>query len=137
MGCVFDRGRICSILTNKECKDGGVCKFYRTKDENESSKRMADNLFEQHTGCKICNRDEYVKRHAPKGGVAMCDECHRSICPSGCPNCPDPIHINCDVCNQEIYDGDSYYLIYGSNVCEDCIIKKYRKTYNSEIEGIW
>lgn len=62
----------------------------------------------------------------------MCEECHMFTCPSGCPNAPEPPHIHCELCNQEIYDDDYYYDIDDLKICGDCVNREYRLTYNSE-----
>lgn len=57
-----------------------------------------------------------------------------SRCPSGCPNAPEPPHIHCDLCGQEIYQEDYYYYIDGFDICEDCLEKEYRKVYYDQNE---
>ena len=52
----------------------------------------------------------------------MCEICHQTFCPSGCPNAPEPpVFAECDSCGTEIYDGNEYYEINGCNYCEDCV----------------
>lgn len=56
------------------------------------------------------------------GGVAaVCNECHRPICPAQCPNYQPKVYGECFSCGSEIYDGDTAYNIDGTLYCEDCI----------------
>lgn len=58
----------------------------------------------------------------------MCDICHRTICPSRCPNADEPpVFAECDICGYEIYVGDEYYEVEDLKVCENCIFDS-RKT---------
>lgn len=54
----------------------------------------------------------------------MCEECHCSICPSGCPNAPEykPGRVyTCEHCEKPIYDGEDCYMLYNGTVyCEEC-----------------
>lgn len=44
----------------------------------------------------------------------MCAECHREICPSGCPNAPEPEAVyECSYCGDPIEPGDEYVEIDG------------------------
>ena len=57
----------------------------------------------------------------------MCDYCRRSICPSSCPNAPEPqVFGHCDECGETIYDGDEYYKIGNHKYCESCVQGGYR-----------
>lgn len=57
----------------------------------------------------------------------MCEICRQSICPSGCPNAPDPpLFAKCEACGAEIYDGDEYYKIDDHKYCESCVQGGYR-----------
>ena len=52
----------------------------------------------------------------------MCKICRQTICPSGCPNAPEPTPVyRCDSCGEPIYAGDTYYYINYERWCEDCI----------------
>ena len=52
----------------------------------------------------------------------MCEICHKSICPGGCPNAPEPPVIHyCYLCDEPIYEGDGCYNICGERYCEKCI----------------
>jgi hypothetical protein len=52
----------------------------------------------------------------------MCDICRRSICPSSCPNAPEPERFGtCSVCGAKILDGEDYYNINDDYWCEECI----------------
>lgn len=57
----------------------------------------------------------------------MCEICHRTICPGGCPNAPEPpVFAECEACGMEIYIGDEYYEINGQKYCEACVRGGYR-----------
>lgn len=57
----------------------------------------------------------------------MCEICRQSMCPSGCPNAPEPpVYTECDECDESIYDGDEYYAIGDRNYCESCVMGGYR-----------
>lgn len=57
----------------------------------------------------------------------MCDICHYSICPSSCPNAPEPPKFGkCAKCGEIIYDGDEYYEIDEKTYCEACVYESYR-----------
>lgn len=57
----------------------------------------------------------------------MCEYCHKSICPSGCPNASEPPKFGkCEVCKTTIYDGDEYYHIGEHIFCEACVSGGYR-----------
>ena len=58
----------------------------------------------------------------------MCDICHQSICPRGCPNEPPPKTVyDCVWCGRAITEGEDYYEIDGQAWCEGCI-KECRTT---------
>ena len=58
----------------------------------------------------------------------MCEYCHKYICPSACPNAPDPpVFAKCSACGAEIYDGEDYYEIFDECICLDCVFDA-RKT---------
>ena len=64
----------------------------------------------------------------------MCEICRQYICPSGCPNAPEPpVFVECVGCGSDIMDGDDYYDIDGDYYCEDCIDQR-RKT--AEVEYV-
>ena len=52
----------------------------------------------------------------------MCQICHMSRCPSGCPNAPDPPTIfTCKHCNEPITPGEEYLEVDGDYYhLEDC-----------------
>lgn len=57
----------------------------------------------------------------------MCEICRRYICPSGCPNAPEPpLFAECEGCGAEIYVGDEYYEIADHKYCEACVLGGYR-----------
>ena len=57
----------------------------------------------------------------------MCEVCHRYICPSACPNAPEPpVYAKCEICGAKIYDGDAYYEIEDHKFCEACVSGAYR-----------
>lgn len=52
----------------------------------------------------------------------MCEICRQSICPSGCPNAPDPpVFGECVECGELILVGDDYYDFFGDPYCEKCV----------------
>ena len=52
----------------------------------------------------------------------MCDICQHFICPSACPNSPEPIHVfECSGCGYSIYEGDDYWDIMGEQWCKECV----------------
>lgn len=54
----------------------------------------------------------------------MCNECYQNPCHPRCPNAPDPeICGYCDCCDDEIREGDEYYMIGSSIFCHDCVRK--------------
>ena len=58
----------------------------------------------------------------------MCEICGQFICPSRCPNAPDPpVFAECFECGADILEGDDYYDIGGNCYCVDCIYES-RKT---------
>ena len=64
----------------------------------------------------------------------MCEYCRQSICPSSCPNAPEPpVFAECCECGAEILLGDDYYDINGDYYCEECIHVR-RKT--AEVEDV-
>lgn len=57
----------------------------------------------------------------------MCDICRFTVCPSGCPNAPEPpLFADCEECGEHIYDGDEYYEILDHKLCESCVCGSYR-----------
>lgn len=57
----------------------------------------------------------------------MCQLCRHFICPSGCPNAPEPpVFGECEECGAKIYDGDEYYQIGEHKFCEACVNGSYR-----------
>ena len=51
----------------------------------------------------------------------MCQECRQSPCHPRCPNAVTNTICMCDVCGDEIYEGEPVYVILGKNICERCI----------------
>ena len=52
----------------------------------------------------------------------MCKECGKSICPSMCPNAPEPSAVYiCDGCGYGIYEGEHYWKFDGKRYCENCV----------------
>lgn len=52
----------------------------------------------------------------------MCEYCHKSICPSSCPNFPEPpLFAECEECGEKIYDGDEYYAVGDHKYCVACV----------------
>ena len=51
----------------------------------------------------------------------MCSECHRMICPSGCPNAPEETEVyTCEHCGESIVVDDEYYEFEGKQYHYDC-----------------
>lgn len=41
---------------------------------------------------------------------------------------PEPVRFDtCSECGETIYEGDTYYLLCGNPICEDCIEKGKRR----------
>lgn len=52
----------------------------------------------------------------------MCEVCHMTPCPAGCPNAAEPpVVYHCYKCDAEIWEGDEFYRIDGVPYCESCI----------------
>lgn len=52
----------------------------------------------------------------------MCEICHMSICPGGCPNAKEPKMVFiCSGCGEPILEGDDYWNIMGEQWCKKCI----------------
>lgn len=52
----------------------------------------------------------------------MCAECGYYPCHPRCPNADEPrVVCKCDVCGNDIYEGDTMYVIKDDNICEECI----------------
>ena len=52
----------------------------------------------------------------------MCEYCHRSICPSRCPNADEPKAVyHCSHCGESITVGERYAEIDGSYYHEECL----------------
>ena len=52
----------------------------------------------------------------------MCEVCHMSRCPAGCPNAPDPPAVTtCHRCGDSITPGSEYARIDGLDYCEGCM----------------
>lgn len=52
----------------------------------------------------------------------MCEVCHMTRCPSGCPNAPEPRRVDtCHQCGEAIIPEDEYAVIDGVAYCESCI----------------
>lgn len=57
----------------------------------------------------------------------MCEICRMTSCPQGCPNSPEPpVVTECENCGENIYDGDEYYVILDTDLCESCVCGGYR-----------
>ena len=52
----------------------------------------------------------------------MCKICHQHICPSACPNAPEPRAVYvCSECGGRILEGEYVWHIMGEQYCESCI----------------
>lgn len=52
----------------------------------------------------------------------MCSECWKNPCDPRCPNAPEPAVVYyCELCGDEIYEGDEYWELLDSYFCERCI----------------
>ena len=52
----------------------------------------------------------------------MCIECGYTKCHPRCPNAPDPpVVYYCDLCNEEIREGDEYYDFGEEKFCYNCV----------------
>jgi len=57
----------------------------------------------------------------------MCIECGYTKYHSRCPNAPDPLIVYyCDLCNEEIREGDDYYDFGEEKYCYDCVREAFR-----------
>ena len=57
----------------------------------------------------------------------MCIECGYTKCHPRCPNAPDPLIVYyCDLCNEEIREGDDYYDFGEEKYCYDCVQRAFR-----------
>lgn len=58
----------------------------------------------------------------------MCEICRQYVCPSSCPNAPEPpVFARCSMCGAEILEGEEYHEIINEPVCEECVFDS-RKT---------
>lgn len=52
----------------------------------------------------------------------MCEYCHQSICPPGCPNADEPkVVYHCPHCGESITVGERYAEIDGDYYHEECL----------------
>ena len=59
-----------------------------------------------------------------------CSECGYTPCHPRCPNAPDPsVVYYCDICNEEIREGDDYYDFGEEKFCYDCVQRAFRTAY--------
>ena len=56
----------------------------------------------------------------------MCDICHSNPCRPQCPNAVDIPALRCEGCGDALYNGETYYQIGETILCEECI-KKAKK----------
>ena len=51
----------------------------------------------------------------------MCDVCHMSRCPAGCPNALDPPEVfTCGYCKEAISSGEDHIELDGEHYHEEC-----------------
>ena len=59
-----------------------------------------------------------------------CDICRQFPHHSRCPNAADPpIVYYCDLCNEEIREGDDYYDFGEEKYCYNCVQEAFRTAY--------
>lgn len=57
-----------------------------------------------------------------KRGDSMCQECRCHPCHPRCPNAPEPrVVTTCEMCGEDILEGDTIYVIGDDTFCEECI----------------
>ena len=69
----------------------------------------------------------------------MCSICGFSICPSSCPNTPEPRAVGiCDSCGEDILEGDEYVEIgteeYHKGCLEDNALPMLLDLYKAKVE---
>ena len=59
--------------------------------------------------------------------IIICSICLHTPCLPRCPNAPDPLIVYyCDLCNEEIREGDDYYDFGEEKYCYDCVQEAFR-----------
>ena len=51
----------------------------------------------------------------------MCEFCYQYPCNIACPNSDEEAVTSCDLCRTGIVSGDTYYIVDGNEICENCI----------------
>lgn len=51
----------------------------------------------------------------------MCEVCRQTPCCSGCPNAEPTRICICEMCGEDIYEGETMYVIDDYKYCENCI----------------
>lgn len=52
----------------------------------------------------------------------MCSECRQHPCHPRCPNADEPrVVTTCEMCGEDILEGDTMYVIGDDTFCEECI----------------
>ena len=51
----------------------------------------------------------------------MCKECLQTPCHPRCPNAEEKVVCYCELCGNEIYEGETMYAIDDMKICEDCV----------------
>jgi hypothetical protein len=58
----------------------------------------------------------------------MCDMCRQSPCHSQCPNCEYSSIGSCDMCNEDLYEGNEIWTdCDGNKFCSEKCAKDYYK----------
>ena len=63
----------------------------------------------------------------------MCEFCRSYPCDVSCPYSDVEAVTSCDLCRTGIVSGDTYYIIDGNEICENCI-DGYIENYYDEDE---
>lgn len=51
----------------------------------------------------------------------MCSICRQSPCNPRCPNYEPIVVAKCEICGDEIYEGETMYVLGESIFCESCV----------------
>lgn len=53
----------------------------------------------------------------------MCEICRQNPCAAGCPNNDEEPLLECSICGTGIFEGDNYFEINDTIICEDCTLE--------------
>ena len=62
----------------------------------------------------------------------MCEFCRSYPCDVSCPNSDEEAVTSCDLCRTGIVSGDTYYIIDGNEICENCISGYIENCYDED-----